>query len=203
MFCLKIPKWCFSGVAVVAAAFIFVWFLVSGNVFFTMFILIYAIWTLIAFEWRSTYFIFNDFFPIVYSKCLDTGAMGPGSLLNWKFIGTNGNSFNIISKLTKKYKETEMWTYPYCVSASGTSILWDARRRSLAISANLAKSVSVSAKRAERLDSNKRTSSKRFFKSIGGCKWKLKRKKKRLLWDGFAEWEKINLFMNRTEKIIE
>lgn len=47
-------------------------------------------------------------------------------------------------------------------------MLWDARRRSLAISANLAKSVSESANRAERLDSNKRTSSKRFFNSIGG-----------------------------------
>lgn len=60
------------------------------------------------------------------------------------------------------------FTYPYCVRANGTSILCDARRRSFAISANLAKSVSVSAKRAERLDSSKRTSSKRIFKSIGG-----------------------------------
>lgn len=58
--------------------------------------------------------------------------------------------------------------YPNCVSVRGTSMECDARRRSFAMSANLAKSVSESANRAERLDSNKRISSKRFFSSIGG-----------------------------------
>lgn len=64
-------------------------------------------------------------------------------------------------------------TYPCCcANAIGTSMLFDALRRSFAISASFAKSVSRSwsAKRAERLDSNKRTSSRRFFTSIGGCK---------------------------------
>lgn len=59
-------------------------------------------------------------------------------------------------------------TYPNWVRANGTSIEWDERRRSFAMSANFAKSVSESAKRAERLDSNKRISSRRFLISIGG-----------------------------------
>lgn len=45
----------------------------------------------------------------------------------------------------------------------------DARRLSFAMSASLAKSVSESAKRADRRDSSRRTSSNRFFNSIGGC----------------------------------
>lgn len=59
-------------------------------------------------------------------------------------------------------------TYPNCASVSGTSIEFDERRLSFAMSANFAKSVSESAKRAERLDSTKRISSRRFLSSIGG-----------------------------------
>lgn len=53
----------------------------------------------------------------------------------------------------------------------------DARRLSFAMSASLAKSVSESAKRADRRDSRRRTSSKRFFNSIGGYNGKWKREK--------------------------
>lgn len=53
----------------------------------------------------------------------------------------------------------------------------DARRLSFAMSASLAKSVSESAKRADRRDSSKRTSSNRFFNSIGGCNERKERKK--------------------------
>lgn len=56
----------------------------------------------------------------------------------------------------------EFMTYPFCVNCIGTSMLCDdERRRSPAISAKRAKSVSRSwsAKRGERRDSDKRTSS--------------------------------------------
>lgn len=70
-------------------------------------------------------------------------------------------------------------------------MLCDARRRSLAMSASLAKSVSVSAKRAERRDSSKRTSSKRIFKSIGGysfVKEKQKKEIEQLIWLELVEF---------------
>lgn len=90
-----------------------------------------------------------------------------------KFIDIHLNSGNPIEMQSKTRKAT----YPYCVSANGTSMLCDARRRSLAMSANLAKSVSESAKRAERRDSSKRTSSKRIFKSVGGYSREKKNRK--------------------------
>ena len=68
----------------------------------------------------------------------------------------------------------QITTYPYCVNVNGTSMEFDARRLSFAMSASLAKSVSESAKRADRRDSNRRTSSNRFFNSIGGCNAKKK-----------------------------
>lgn len=59
--------------------------------------------------------------------------------------------------------------YPCCCNTNGTSMLCDARRLSPAMSAKRAKSVSRSwsANRADRRDSNNRTSSKRFFKVSG------------------------------------
>lgn len=86
-------------------------------------------------------------------------------------------------------------TYPYCVSVNGTSIELDARRLSFAMSASLAKSVSESAKRADRRDSRRRTSSKRFFNSIGGCNKNEREKKccKRFL-DNFDYAWKLEKF---------
>lgn len=61
-------------------------------------------------------------------------------------------------------------TYPFCVNCIGTSMLWDdERRRSPAMSAKRAKSVSRSwsAKRGERRDSDRRTSSNFLTNSNG------------------------------------
>lgn len=72
------------------------------------------------------------------------------------------------------------YTYPFCVNCIGTSILCDdERRRSPAMSASRAKSVSRSwsAKRGERRDSDKRTSSNFLTNSNGVWKWEYKRKK--------------------------
>lgn len=74
-----------------------------------------------------------------------------------------------IQKFENQTYEKKRFTYPHCVIVNGTSIELDARRLSFTISANLAKSVSVSAKRADRRDSNRRTSSNFFLRSIGGC----------------------------------
>lgn len=80
------------------------------------------------------------------------------------------NITNKNCKLSAAIKYYFKKTYPCCVRTNGTSMLCDALRRSPPISANLAKSVSRSwsANRADRRDSNKRTSSRRFFNSNGG-----------------------------------
>lgn len=89
--------------------------------------------------------------------------------------------FSLTTIIVIKWKEREntnlykiyMSTYPFWVNCIGTSMLCEEeRRRSPAMSAKRAKSVSFgwSAKRGERRDSDKRTSSNFFTNSIDGCK---------------------------------
>lgn len=70
-----------------------------------------------------------------------------------------------------KFKQNPL-TYPFWVNVNGTSMLCDdERRRSPAISAKRAKSVSLSwsARRGERRDSERRTSSNFLTSSMAGC----------------------------------
>lgn len=103
-----------------------------------------------------------------------------------------------IKKMTSR-SEIISNTHPlFCwANPSGTSMLCEALRRSPAMSANLAKSVSRSwsAKRADLLDSRRRTSSRRFFSSRWAWKkWKKGHKSKvnfmKWLEDGNV-WPKI------------
>lgn len=85
----------------------------------------------------------------------------------WPLIG----SAKVERTPGEKY-EYRLMTYPFCVNSIGTSMLCDdERRRSPAMSAKRAKSVSRSwsAKRGERRDSDKRTSSSFFTSSNGAC----------------------------------
>lgn len=75
------------------------------------------------------------------------------------------------------------------MSVKGTSIECDARRRSFAMSANFAKSVSESAKRADRLDSSKRISSNRFLSSMGAWNYSKKIIKKYASTDSQIEYQ--------------
>lgn len=104
---------------------------------------------------------------------------------NWGFWNSrcgvewsqNRSHHRAINCLFEKPSVSFRYAYPFCVNCIGTSMLCDdERRRSPAMSAKRAKSVSRSwsAKRGERRDSDKRTSSNFLTNSNGACKEKEK-----------------------------
>lgn len=124
-------------------------------------------------EKKSFFPLLNRFFFIYFLQIALKKLSGFGhfsiskSQKFWLYLWKK--SIKLIKWNVYKMSKHKIVTYPYCVNVNGTSMELDARRLSFAMSASLAKSVSESAKRADRRDSSRRTSSNRFFNSIGGC----------------------------------